>query len=434
MSYQPASPMPLLDGKAAMGCIHRTRISPRLRWLSRGLAALFAVAISALAFLPWQQFVQGSGKVIAFDPLERSVILESPLSGRVEKALVVEGQEVKQGQLLFEIVDNDPNLLANLTTQKALAETERDAAQAKLERLTSRVARLEKALPQALEIARKKLDAARYSQKAADLQYERIKKLYEDPRGLSSQRDFELAEMKRDSAQAETLEAEAALLKAKLDQEAALDSAQASVESARSDLSKAQSSVTSLEIRLAQLGRQKVEAPRDGVVFRVQVNEGAYLKEGAPLCTVIPEATELVVQLWIDGNDMPLLRERQKDASGKIVRKGSPVRLQFEGWPAIQFVGWPSAARGTFGGEVIFVDAADNGMGQFRVLVAADPDVVKDKDGNTEVIEWPSKPVMRQGIGAQGWVLLERVPLWLEAWRQLNGFPPALSEGSPMAK
>jgi hypothetical protein len=54
------------------------------------------------------------------------------------------------------------------------------------------------------------------------------------------------------------------------------------------------------------------------------------------------------------------------DRGGKVIQEGSPVRLQFEGWPAIQFVGWPSVAVGTFGGEVVFVDATDNGQGCFE--------------------------------------------------------------------
>jgi hypothetical protein len=99
------------------------------------------------------------------------------------------------------------------------------------------------------------------------------------------------------------------------------------------------------------------------------------------------------------------------------------VRVQFEGWPAIQFIGWPSVARGTFGGEVVLIDPTDDGTGRFRVLVAPKPDVVDD---GTEVVEWPGTRWLRQGVQVNGWVLLQRVPLWFEIWRQLNGFPPAL--------
>jgi hypothetical protein len=93
------------------------------------------------------------------------------------------------------------------------------------------------------------------------------------------------------------------------------------------------------------------------------------------------------------------------------------VRLQFEGWPAVQFGGWPSVAVGTFGGEVALVDATDDGKGKFRVLVVP-----------TEGELWPSGAYLRQGVRANGWILMEEVPLGWELWRQFNGFPPNLSE------
>jgi hypothetical protein len=97
------------------------------------------------------------------------------------------------------------------------------------------------------------------------------------------------------------------------------------------------------------------------------------------------------------------------------------VRLQFEGWPAVQFVGWPSVAVGTFGGEVIAVDAADDGRGRFSIIVA--PDVQDER--------WPGARFLRQGVRAKAWVLLRQVPLWLELWRQLNGFPPVVGDTEP---
>jgi len=156
------------------------------------------------------------------------------------------------------------------------------------------VAQLERALPQAIEMAQKQLDAAQFTQKAAELQFERIKSLYEDARGLASQRDFEVATMTRDKETAEVLKAEAALIKTELDTNAALESLQASMESARSDLSKAEKEWTELQIKINQTGRQVIEAPRDGAVVRLQVNEGTYLKTGTPLCTIVPETKNLV--------------------------------------------------------------------------------------------------------------------------------------------
>jgi multidrug resistance efflux pump len=71
-----------------------------------------------LLFLPWQQFITRTGKVVAFDPKERSLVVEAPLSGRVDSIYVLEGQKVSKDDLLFQVVDNDPNLMENLLRQK----------------------------------------------------------------------------------------------------------------------------------------------------------------------------------------------------------------------------------------------------------------------------------------------------------------------------
>jgi hypothetical protein len=38
---------------------------------------------------------------------------------------------------------------------------------------------------------------------------------------------------------------------------------------------------------------------------------------------------------------------------------------------------------------------------------------------------------LRQGNRANGWVFLNRVPLWWELWRQVNGFPPVIANHEP---
>ena len=44
---------------------------------------------------------------------------------------------------------------------------------------------------------------------------------------------------------------------------------------------------------------------------------------------------------------------------------------------------------------------------------------------------WPDDRYLRQGVRANGWVLLKRVPLGYEIWRQLNGFPPVVADDAP---
>ncbi len=166
-----------------------------------------------------------------------------------------------------------------------------------------------------------------------------------------------------------------------------------------------------IEVKLAELSRLTITAPRDGTIFRMPVYEqGQTIKEGDSIITIVPEATQKAVELWVPGNDMPL------------VQIGQEVRLQFEGWPAVQFPGWPSVAIGTFSGKVTNVDATDNGKGQFRILI-----LPNENDKN----QWPSDRYLRQGVRVNGWVMLCNVSLGYEMWRQLNGFPVIISDEAP---
>ncbi len=420
--------MPLLDHRANLPVLARARSSRRLRWFSRLLFASFVALALGVIFLPWQQFIGGEGRVIAYNPLERAVTVEAPLAGRVHRAFVVEGKPVKRGDVLFELMDNDPNLLANLRVQREAALARRDAAKQRIESLTGQVAELERSLPLAVEAAQARLDAARYAATTAQLQFDRIKGLFEDRRGLASQREFELATLERDRATAELARAETELRRASVDVRATLGSTGAQRDLARGDLAAIDQSLTLLDIQINQTQMQRVTAPRDGVVFRMGATEGTFLRAGSPLCTIIPETENRMVELWLDGNDLPLVQSRETDATGRILKHGSLVRIQFEGWPAIQIIGWPSAAIGTFGGEVVLIDATDNGRGKFRLLVAEHPDRVERGGAASEPIPWPGPRWLRQGVRANGWVLLQRVPLWFEVWRQLNGFPPALGQ------
>lgn len=157
-------------------------------------------------------------------------------------------------------------------------------------------------------------------------------------------------------------------------------------------------------MKVSRQRSMQVEATRAGTVLRLVANgPGEFVKAGDVLARLVPDTASRAVELWVSGNDAPL------------ITPGRQVRLQFQGWPAVQFVGWPSVAVGTFGAEVAFVDATDDGEGNFRVLVVP-----------TGGEEWPDARYLRQGVRANGWVLLNRVSVAFELWRQLNGFPPAL--------
>jgi multidrug efflux pump subunit AcrA (membrane-fusion protein) len=173
----------------------------------------------------------------------------------------------------------------------------------------------------------------------------------------------------------------------------------------KSDAANIRSEVSRLDVRLARQANQIIVAPMDGIILRRTHGEGGVLvKAGDMLALFVPKTDSRAVELWISGNDIPL------------IRIGQDVRVQFEGWPAIQLSGWPSVAVGTFSGVVKVIDNADNGKGAFRILVTPKPNE-----------EWPDSRYLRQGVRVNGWVLLSDVTLGYELWRRFNGFPPLQS-------
>lgn len=173
----------------------------------------------------------------------------------------------------------------------------------------------------------------------------------------------------------------------------------------KSEVESIKAEIARIDVRLSRQHSQRVIAPIDGTILRRYAGqESVLVKAGEIIAELVPDTKSRAVEMWVDGNDVPL------------INPGDVVRLQFEGWPGIQFSGWPSVAIGTFGGVVSVIDAADNGQGQFRLLVVP---------GKND--DWPEPRYLRQGVRANGWVLLARVQLWFELWRRFNGFPPSQS-------
>lgn len=405
-----APPLPALS---LAGSAKFTRIFSRLLLLG------FIAFVFGILWLPWRQFVSGAGRVIAFNPLDRRINIEAQVSGRVKHLHVTEGQRVKKGELIIEIQDNDPNLLNNLKAQREAIESRRDFAQGRVESLTAQITQQELAKAQAIDGAEQRVAGAKIAAETALLNFTRTKELH--AKQLESQRNLELATLSRDSTSAELKSAEAALKRTSNDMDASIASTHASKGTALSEVATAERDLSVIDVQINQNERQIIESPRDGIVLNVAATDGTYLRPGSLICVIIPETDSRFVEIMVDGNDMPLIHSR-KDG-----QPGSPVRLAFEGWPAVQMIGWPQLAIGTFGGEVVFVDATDDGKGKFRVVVGPADDIGDGKGPVT--VGWPDKDRwLRQGARANAWVMLNEVPLWYELWRQINGFPPVVSD------
>lgn len=393
-----------------------------------GLLLGFAV----LVLMPWQQNVRGAGAVVAFSPLERQQDIQTPIKGRIKEWFVQEGSQVKKGDLIATIEDLDPDYLSRLQRQREILLNQVNFNRAKVSAYELRTqdfssvlaattdaadAKLDSARAQ-LELAQRDLDRSEAELQSSRLNYEREAQLRD--KGLSSQRTYELATMylqkdqadlkktkaKIKSESAGVQQAQADRVKAEFEAKAKSNSALATLAEARASLEKNNAELVKIETDLARQARQEIRAPLAGTILNLSAfSDSVYLKEGDKLATLVPETQERAVELYLIGNDVPL------------VGPGREVRLQFEGWPALQFSGWPGAAVGTFGGEVVLVDASTSESGKFRVLV-------KPSQNQISEAVWPDATYLRQGTQVKGWILLDTVPLGYELWRQFNGFPP----------
>jgi multidrug efflux pump subunit AcrA (membrane-fusion protein) len=429
------------------------------RWFGKLLLLVLVVSPFVLAFAPWQQNLPGEGRVIEYDPVHRPMPLQARTDGVILKWHVREGQLVKVGDPIVDLADNDPRLLERLQEQLVAAEQKRTAAQRKRESYAARVDEAEQAraaaiqvaddeivaAQQAVEVARQAVKVAEENVRFRSVTQQMWAGLVEDRIGAgieleSARQQLAIAEADLLARQAAVVAAEAverarrsARLRVERDEQAKVQSARADRDAADGEIAEAQGSILRLQRDLERQKQQQLTAPVDGFVQNLLANGqgGGFVKQATTLAMLIPATRQLAVELWVDGNDVT------------FIDPGRHVRLQFEGWPAIQWVGWPSAAIGTFGGKVAFVDRFDDGRGRYRVMVLPDERPFAAPEGpvvdwlrrlltfeKVSMAEnphrWPTDPWLRQGVRAKGWIVLDRVSLGFEVWRQLNGFPPTV--------
>lgn len=408
-----------------------------------------AIAILAL-FLPWRQTVTGQGKVTVFSPMQRPQSINSQIDARIKKWHVTEGQYVSKGDLLLELDEVKPkyldkNQLPRLQGQQGALSDKKVATESLIKTLEKQIISYtdlqNAAVPNAelkikqssdkLRASQQKYLAAEQNFKTASLNFDRRKQLFD--KGLSSKRDFELAEQKFIKTQSELEAANAELDIAKRDiQIAKLDFSKVSAEATlkiqeaeaklaqsfeklagiSSDIYKLDITTANFESRILQ---RKIYAPVDGQVVRLRaLGQAEIIKAGKELAVIAPITTDQAVELFISDMFIPLV---------SIDRE---VRLQFSGFPGLQLGGFPSVAIGTFAGTVSAIDASSNKNGMYRILVKPDVHAVEaHKD-----VKWPDPVNLRPGTKTLGWIILDEVPVWYELWRVLNGFPPTILESA----
>jgi multidrug resistance efflux pump len=377
--------------------------------LARWLMIIFSLFFIIL-FLPWQQNIRGSGKVTALSPSNRPQTVETVIAGRIQIWKIKEGQFVNKGDtiaLISEVKEKyfDPQFLQRLQQVITAKEQSLKSKDLKAKALQRQISALEDGMRTKIAQSKAKLEAEEVKFNNLKNQYDRNKKLFEagnipltkyqdiEYKYQGSQADFTNAKIEIERVQAEYLDK---INKAESDWNNTL----ADIADTQADLFKLRNELSNMEIRSQQY---HILAPQAGFVVKAtQAGIGETIKEGDPVCTIMPQSTDIAVEMHVKAMDVPL------------ISKGRRVRIEFDGFPALQFSGWPSISVGTFGGTVEVIDYVNTKPGEFRILV------VPDKTDTP----WPKQ--LRMGSGIKGWVMLDDVRVWFELWRQLNGFPPSL--------
>ncbi len=412
-----------------------------LKVFRRWLLGIFIFLVLCL-FLPWQQNIRGSGSVTALSPADRPQSMPSIIAGRIEFWNVAEGQKVNKGDTLVIISEVkekylDTALLMRIREQIAAKEENIISKQSKVEALDRQIGFLKNGLGYSLDKARNKVkvarlkvtsDSALYNAARADFffakdQYRRADTLFE--KGLIALNQLQnrnqrmqdanykmiAAENSYTTAMNELINAQIELNSLSAEYFEKISKAESDREQTFAELAESQESLSKLRNELSNMtvrqGFYTIRAPLDAYVVRAsRMGIGETIKEGEELMTLQPARPSLAAEVYIKALDLP------------VVYVGAPVRIQFEGWPALVFSGWPTASVGTFAGIVNAIDRVAGVDGKFRMLIVPD----------TADIPWPEE--IRVGSGVYAWTMLNDVPVWYEIWRQLNSFPPDLTPNS----
>ena len=396
---------------------------------------IFLIVILIL-FLPWTQSIQSKGKVTAFGTNERPQEIQSVIAGKLNKWYINEGDYVQAGDTIAVITEIkgeylNPDLLQQTDIQLKAKEKSILSYSSKIDAINNQIRQLEISQDLSYDKLKNKLDqenlklqgeiadyeSAKMNTKISKQQFERDSLLY--LQHIKSLFDVENKKNKLQEAISKMLVVESKIRQTKIaienikielqnvsaeygeklsKSESDRFSAISGQMEAEGEVSKLRNTYSNYSIRN---GFYTITAPQSGFITETKLNGiGETIKEGQSICKIIPNSMNHIVELFIDPVDMPL------------ISVGNHVQFIFDGWPTMVFSGWPKLTYGTFPGEVYAINSVPNENGKYRILV-------KPK---SQIKPWPNE--LRIGVGANGYLLLKKVPIWYEIWRTMCGFSP----------
>jgi membrane fusion protein, multidrug efflux system len=321
--------------------------APKRRPLRRLiLLALLAGGIGVGGYEGWGWWTVGRFFVSTDDAYVQADIttLASKVSGYLASVAVVNGQSVRQGDVIARIDDGDYRLALQ-------------AAQDKLATQESTVVRIGRQVEAAgaqaaqaeAQVAAAKADALRMS-----LDYDRQIQLSQA--NFASKSRLEQALADRDRSTATVKGAEAGLLAARANVDV-LAAQRTEAEHLAAELR------TAADRARRDLSFTEVRAPFDGVIGNKAVETGAYVQPGTRLAALVP-----LQSVRIDANF--------KETQLARMRPGQPVKIEVDAYPGREIEGTVESLAAA-SGSVFSLLPPDNATGNFTKIVQRLPVRVK---------------------------------------------------------
>jgi membrane fusion protein (multidrug efflux system) len=321
----------------------RRRILRLLGGIPVTLAILLLAGVVVGLFIGrWDTWVGASVRQTTDDAFIRSDItpLSAKIEGYIRRVPVNDFQQVKQGDLLIEIEDND------YSARLAQAEADLAGAEAAVENLKSRKALQHSQIAEAQDaINATQADVERTRKEAV-----RQKALLASTFGTPQKVEQAVAEERRFEA---NLASNEAAFAAALRQMAVLDTEEGQLRAA------AKAKQAAVDLAKIELGYTRITAPIDGMVSERGVRAGQYVRDGTQVISVVP-----LHNVWVVAN--------YKETQLTHVKIGQRAEITVDTFPGIVVTGHVDSVSPASGSQFTLLPP-DNATGNFTKVVQRIP-------------------------------------------------------------
>ena len=278
--------------------------------------------------------------------------------GYVAEILFEDNQQVKKGEVLIRIEDND------YQAKVAQAEAALESAKAQLELAKSGMSSAKsnaKSVSLSSEAAKDNIATAQAKVTKNEKELNRIERMLKD--GAATQQQLESIK-----AEVETSRAQLAMLKKQFQasgEQASGANTQAQSQKSQISLAKAMVKQREAELILAknQLENTIIRAPFDGVISKKSVEVGQYLQAGAPICSAVNYES-----IWVTANF--------KETQIEKMRPKQMVKIKVDAFPSSEVTGVLESFGAATGAKFSLLPP-DNATGNFVKITQRVPVRIK---------------------------------------------------------